>query len=328
MVNWTQRIRLQHLEVLVSLVETKNISRSAHLFHMTQPGLSKWLKELESDIGLPLFERHARGLRPTAYGLSLVEFAVRIRNELARARDEMAALREGSSGRMLIGASGAGIASVAAEATLKLLEIMPSVRVQLLEAPMDVLLQQLTTREIDLAVGRRSARYSDPDLALEVLYCERLYFAVRPGHPLTTCTRVEWDDLLSYRWVLWSPNIPARELLEASLASAGQTAPKNSVVSNSIFGTVALVAKSNMVAALSERALELPERMKTLQRLPVDLEARGEVAAFWRKDVATSTAQRLMLGILKAATGAGGRSGARIPSSKRHTGGPIRQAKR
>jgi DNA-binding transcriptional LysR family regulator len=76
--DWTHRLRLRHLQVLSSLARTGNLSRSAAALNTTQPALSKWLKELEEDVGLPLFERHARGLRPTSYGEALIEHARRI----------------------------------------------------------------------------------------------------------------------------------------------------------------------------------------------------------------------------------------------------------
>ena len=71
--DWTGRLRLRNLQMLLSLAQTQNISRSAVALNTTQPGLSKWLRELETDIGLPLFERHARGLKPTPYGEALIE---------------------------------------------------------------------------------------------------------------------------------------------------------------------------------------------------------------------------------------------------------------
>ena len=70
--DWTHRLRLRNLKMLLSLDQTRNISHSAAMLNTTQPGLSKWLKDLEDDIGLPLFERHARGLRPTPHGDVLI----------------------------------------------------------------------------------------------------------------------------------------------------------------------------------------------------------------------------------------------------------------
>ena len=81
-----------------------------------------------------LFECHARGLRPTAQGKILCEFAVHIGNELDHARDEMLALR-GGSGRVVIGVSGATIAGVVSQAVLSMLSTMPNASVEILERP-------------------------------------------------------------------------------------------------------------------------------------------------------------------------------------------------
>jgi DNA-binding transcriptional LysR family regulator len=61
--------------MLLSLARSGNMSHSAGELHTTQPNISKWLKELEQDVGLPLFERRARGIRPTSYGEALIEHA-------------------------------------------------------------------------------------------------------------------------------------------------------------------------------------------------------------------------------------------------------------
>jgi DNA-binding transcriptional LysR family regulator len=281
--DWTNRLRLRHLQILVSLTETQNISHSAERLHMTQPALSKWLKELEADIGLTLFERHARGLRP-AHGKILREFAVHIGNELDRARDEMSVLRDGGSGRAVIGASGATIAGVVPQAVLSLLARMPNASVELVEAPMDRLFQQLTQREIDIAVGRPAAKYHDPGIASEVLYQERLHFAVRPDHPLAQRKSLNWSHLQDQRWVVWTRDIPARDLLESALSAAGRSIPNASLQSNSLLATIALVAESDMVAVVSERAIELPERWKMLKRLPLLLETPSAMTMYWRKD--------------------------------------------
>jgi DNA-binding transcriptional LysR family regulator len=298
--DWTHRLRLRQLQVLLSLTQTQNISHSAKQLHMTQPALSKWLKDLEADIGLPLFERHARGLRPTTYGRTLIEFSTRIGNELDRARDEMTALRDGSSGRAVIGASGAVIGSVVPKAVLTLLAAMPNASVEVVEGPMDRLFQQLAEREIDVAIGRRSAKYHDPDVVSETLYEERLQFAVRPKHPLAARRSLQWSDLLAQRWVVWTPDIPVRHLLESALSAAGFTIPRGSVQSNSLLATIALVVDSNMVAVFSEGTIELRDVTTTLRRLPFRLETQNAVTMYWRKDVASLTAVENLLHALRA----------------------------
>ena len=111
--DWTHRIRLRNLKIILSLAQTRNLSHSAAMLNTTQPGLSKWLKDLEEDIGLPLFERHARGLRLTSHGEALVAHAKRIDAQLDRAATDMQVLREGGGGRVVIGASGAAASETA-----------------------------------------------------------------------------------------------------------------------------------------------------------------------------------------------------------------------
>jgi DNA-binding transcriptional LysR family regulator len=184
---------------------------------------------------------------------------------------------------------------------LALLADMPNVSIEVVEAPMDRLFQQLAQREIDVAVGRPSTKYHDADIASQALYEERLHFAVRPGHPLATRRSLQWPELLAQRWVVWTRDIPAQELLEGALAASGWSIPRDSVQSNSLLATIAMVSDSDMVAVVSERAIELHERTKTLRRLPLRLETQGAVTMYWRKDAGSSAAVAGLLDALRAA---------------------------
>src|SRR5690606_37008067 len=103
------------------------------MLHTTQPGMSKWLKDLESEVGLSLFERHARGLTPTVHGEVLIEHARRINAQLDRAAADMRVLQEGGSGRVVIGASGAAATEAAPRAVLAMAREMPDLRIDLVE---------------------------------------------------------------------------------------------------------------------------------------------------------------------------------------------------
>lgn len=302
--DWTHRVRLRQLQVLLTLAQTRNISHSAEQLHISQPALSKWLKEFEADIGLPLFERHARGLRPTVYGEVLNSFASRIEGELDRARDEMAALRSGSAGRAVIGATGATIASVVPQAVREALNTMPHASIEIREAPMDVLYQQLTQGDIDIAVGRFSTKYHDTAICSEQLYEDRLRFAVRPKHRLIQRRNISVPDLLSHRWVVWTRDIPARDVLENSLAAVGLALPRDAVQSNSLLATIALVSDSDMIAVVAERAIELPGKTRVLRALPVTLQTKSSLNMYWRQDRTSNAVQLLLdsLRIIAAAT--------------------------
>lgn len=61
MANWAQKLKLHHLQMLVALGEQGNLTHVARMMNITQPALSKWLSQLEDEIGLALFERPAKG---------------------------------------------------------------------------------------------------------------------------------------------------------------------------------------------------------------------------------------------------------------------------
>lgn len=179
--DWTHRLRLRHVKMLLSLAQTHNISHSAAKLHTTQPGLSKWLKDLEEDIGLPLFERHARGLIPTPYGEMLIAHARQIDIQLDRASSDMDMLREGGSGRVIIGASGVAASDTVPLAIMRLLTRMPKARVNLVEGTTDRLISQLQQGALDIVLGRADTDLASPTLEAENLFFDGIHFVVRPG---------------------------------------------------------------------------------------------------------------------------------------------------
>ena len=200
--DWTHRLRLRNLKMLLSLDQTRNISHSAAMLNTTQPGLSKWLKDLEDDIGLPLFERHARGLPHAAWRRADRARAPRRGSARPRRRGH-AALREGGGGRVVIGASGASASDTVPLAVMKLLERMPQARVKLVEGTTDRLLEQLAQGGLDIVVGRSAPEHHDPAIRYEALYLEPIHLVARPRHPLFAVAQPDWPRLLSYRWILW-----------------------------------------------------------------------------------------------------------------------------
>ena len=282
--DWTHRLRLRNLKMLLSLAQTRNISHSAAMLNTTQPGLSKWLKDLEDDIGLPLFERHARGLRPTPHGDVLIAHAQRVEAQLDRASADMAALREGGGGRVVIGASGASASDTVPLAVMKLLERMPQARVKLVEGTTDQLLAQLAQGDLDIVVGRSAPEHHDPAIRFEALYLEPIHLVARPRHPLFAIEQPSWPDLLSYRWILWPKGTPIRNAVDAALAAAGQAPPPDHVESNSVTINLTLINNSDMIGVASHRAALRFSQMRAMQIIPVRLSGFGSVAMYWRED--------------------------------------------
>lgn len=282
--DWTHRLRLRNVKMLLSLAQTRNISHSAAMLNTTQPGLSKWLKDLEEDIGLPLFERHARGLTPTHYGEVLIEHAKRLEAQLDRASHDMEALREGSAGRVVIGASGAAASDTAPLAILRLLDRMPQAHVSLVEGTTDRLLEQLAQGNLDLVMGRMAPERIDPAIESESLYMDPIQMVTRPRHPLLSRGKLNWEDLRQYRWIVWPQGTPVRTALDRALAEAGESMPRDVVETNSVTSNLTLLNNSDMIGVASHRAALRLSQMNTLRILPMRLSGFGGVALYWRQE--------------------------------------------
>lgn len=283
--DWTDRIRLRNLKYLLSLAQTRNLSHSAKLLHTTQPGLSKWLKDLEADIGLPLFERHARGLLPTSHGETLIAHARRIDAQLDRAVVDMNILRDGGAGRVVLGASGAAATEAAPRAILAMSERMPDMRIDLVEGTMDRLLTLLARGDLDIVMGRTAGPGAvEPGIHSEELYVEPIDLVARPDHPLFDLPKLHWSDVQKYRWIVWPSQTPIRNALEAALASAGQTLPGNYIESNSVIANVTLLTHSDVIGTASHRSTVMLARLNLVRILPLKLEGVGSVSIYWRND--------------------------------------------
>ncbi|MEK7945324.1 LysR substrate-binding domain-containing protein [Pigmentiphaga sp. YJ18] len=282
--DWTHRLRLRNLQMLLSLAQTRNISHSAAALNTTQPALSKWLRELEDDIGLPLFERHARGLRPTSYGEALIAHARRIETQLDRAHSDMEAMREGGSGQVLIGTSGAAAPDTVPLAMLALLRRMPQARIRVVESTMDQLMEQLARGDLDIVVGRSAPELHDPAIRSEALYLEPIHFVARPLHPLFEASEPTWDAVMRHRWILWPRGTPIRNALDAALAAAGRSLPVDYVESNSATLNITLLAHSDMVGVASHRAAMRLVTMNAVRIVPLRLSGFGSVEMYWRND--------------------------------------------
>jgi len=305
--DWTERIRLRNLKFLLSLAQTRNLSHSAALLHTTQPALSKWLKELERDVGLQLFERHARGLLPTSHGLTLIAHVQRIEAQLDRAAKDMQVLRLGGAGRLAIGASGAAASEAAPRAVLLISARMPDLRVDIVEGTMDRLMALLASGDLDVVIGRTDtlavddSRDSRADhaadttpapvraqihshISSEVLYVEPIALVARPDHPLFDLPQLAWEDVQRYRWLVWPGGTPIRRALEDALARAQRTLPLNHIESNSVIANITLLNHSDIIGTASHRSAKVLARLGVLRILPLQLDGSGSVSLYWRHD--------------------------------------------
>ena len=97
-------MQMRHLRYFVALADERHFGRAAASCHVSQSTLSAALRLLEEEIGAPLVERDKRFKGLTAEGVALVDWARRILAERRRLDQEIAALHDGLSGELKLGA--------------------------------------------------------------------------------------------------------------------------------------------------------------------------------------------------------------------------------
>lgn len=284
--DWAKRLKIRHLDILIQLSETGSLSETARLSHSTQPGLSKWLRELEEDVGALLFERHARGLKPTAMGLSLIEHARRMLIEVSRTQHELDAIAEGSHRVIAVGASPASAPSYVPEAIQRFLQKHPRTRIEIFENTMDALLTRLHRGQLDVVIGRLDNFEPNAALRNEMLYDEPLQIVARVDHPLCQKPNLVWEDLCDYEWIVWPRGTPIRSKLDNAIMQAGSKPPMYRIESSSQMGNLWLLQHSDMLSVGSARIIGSFAAMGLVTPLDIHIDgAQGPVGMVWRDEI-------------------------------------------
>lgn len=281
---WAKRLKLKQLGLLTALSETGSLSETARKTHMTQPALSRWLKELEEDVGYELFVRHARGLTPTDAGQILIAHARRILIEAERTQQDLNDVSNGQSRTLIIGMSPAAAPRFVPEAVLRFLKDNPAVHVEIQESTMDNLIVRLKEGELDLVVGRLDNYTPDSEMQSELLYRDPIRIVARIRHPLTQKASLDWADLEGYEWVVWPAGTPIRSRLDSALTAAGKRPPVYRVKSTSQVANLWLLQHTDMLSVASKGVAEHFFRRGLLAELNIRLDiADGEVGMVWRE---------------------------------------------
>ena len=192
-----RRIKFRHVQCFVEICREGSFKRAAEKLHLTQPAISKTMKELEEILGHTLLERDRGGVTLTRDGEIF----------LHSAKTSLAALQQGIDG-MAQGGDGETLAvgvlpSVAARLIPTVAErfgqLSPAAVLRVLDGPIGYLLERLKLGEIDLIIGRMGPHEQMKGVSFAPLYRERIAFVVRPGHPLLSDPQLaripEWPVL-------------------------------------------------------------------------------------------------------------------------------------
>lgn len=237
----------RHIRCFLEIARLSSVSAAAEALAVSQPAVSKTLRELEMRLGVPLFDRAGRRLRLTEAGRLFQKHAGSSLIELERG---VRALSEPDRHRrrLAVGVLPTVATRMMPRAALAFAMAMPGATLRVSTGPNWLLLSQLREASLDLVVGRLASPTEMTGLIFEQLYTEPVVAVVRPGHPLVETPARGFS---AFPLVLPPAGAVIRPVVEQFFLSLGQEMPSALVETVSLALGRGLVQMSDAVWFIS-----------------------------------------------------------------------------
>jgi LysR family pca operon transcriptional activator len=291
----TAQVRFRHLRTFVEVARQRSVGKAAEVLHVSQPAVSKTLRELEKTLGTPLVERDGRGIRVTRFGEVFLEHAGESLGAIRRGIDSVSRARVNSTPPLRIGALPTVAARIMPEAIERFIALQSGTPVKIASGENIVLLDQLRSGQLDLVVGRLAEPEQMKGLSYAHLYSEQVVFVVRVGHPLLAAGGFDYRRLREYTVLMPTRGSIIRPSVERFLLAHGVGELPVEIESVSDAFGRALVRRSEAIWIISEGVVEPDIADGDLAALPIDTsETRGSVGLTTAADAAYSQAVALL----------------------------------
>ncbi|MFK8054338.1 MAG: LysR family transcriptional regulator [Woeseiaceae bacterium] len=240
---------LRQLNHFVAVFERKNLSKAAEAIPLSQPALTRSMKTLEDQLGVELFERHARGATPTAAGERLYHHAKSILAECARAKRDASQPIGQLSGTVSIGIGALFATRIFNEMISTFCKKHPKVKVEVHQGYYEDLVSLLDLGQIEVAFINFPLLSLPETMEFEPLLELRTSVFAAAGHPAAEESEPSIESLRDYLWAtVDQPH--ATDVLDSMFISESVAAPRPSVKANSLTLIKSLVLSGDFVGLL------------------------------------------------------------------------------
>lgn len=304
-----ERIKFRHLQCFLAVAQHGSLQKAADVLAVTQPAVSKTLKELEELLGVRLFERGRKGALLTHSGETFARHAGASVSALREAVASVAPTRGAGSAVVSLGVLPTVAPWLVPQLLLQLDEraaAQPERRFNLrIETGANPeLLTRLRQRELDLVIGRFAEPSHMLGLSFEHLYADPLVLVLRPGHPLLADPAWQANPLAQlqrFTVVLPTPGTAIRQTADSFFMTRGLGAPARTIETLSVPVARAYCAGGDAVWCSPLGAVQPDLQAGTLVALPVALTGTEEMVGLTlRADMTPSAAQAEVMAVIHA----------------------------
>lgn len=274
-------MKLHQLRDFIAVARAGGIRAASRELKLTQPALSKSIRQLEQDLGTPLFDRGAKGSALNIYGQAFLVRAEAATQELMRGREELSQIRGGAGGTVSVAVSSVASLMFLPAALKAFRRRFHEADVRVLDGTYPVIVGGLREGTLDFAIGPMPAPPIPDEFMVEELFRNRRCVVGRRNHPLQKVKTLA--ALVDASWVVTGAVGPRGAEFEEIFASHGLPAPTCRMRCESLIALLAFLADSDALAFLPLQWVDSAVTSRVLSRIRISEEIPGPATCLIRR---------------------------------------------
>ncbi|MEO0464588.1 MAG: LysR family transcriptional regulator [Pseudomonadota bacterium] len=265
-------MELRQIRYFLEIVRSASFGQAAEKLNITQPALSKSIRNLEQSLDVKLLERHPNGVVPTDFGNLFLEYASLISAEIERATTEIEQMKGTGRGIVRVGAGATMMQYVIPQAVRAFMALGTDSTVTFRQGLRSDLISCLRKGEVDLIVGsiKKLSVEEDEEFYHETILRDTIVVVADQSHPLAQSESVKIADLKGYDWVLPEGTENERERLGRVLRLADLELPHCVISTPSSNFMSTMLQGSEYLSYLPQALLRASGNYAHLKELPIE----------------------------------------------------------
>ena len=260
-------MKVQHIQVLVSIAEHGSLRGAAKALGKSQPALTQTLRQAEEDLGISIFARTSRGVELTEIGERVLLRARTITSEISRLDEEVMQLRGEQTGAIHVCVSPLAAVRIMPRALTLFRKTHPKIDVRLTSGMFPGALKPLREGRTDILIGPTPPAGMLREIAIEHLVDSPIQVITAADSPFLGARSL--GELVNAQWIMIGAPTGPGDIFRQPFLDHGFTPPYATTTSESYFGALALVESLGAVCTFPE--LLLDDVQKTLRIAPITL---------------------------------------------------------
>lgn len=257
------------LNAFLNIARLGSVGAAATALSLTQPAVSRTLRKLEQQLGVPLFLRRSTGMELTGFGQSLLTHATLLEAGAHRALEEIKVLRGASKGLARVGILPSLVPGILPMVLTSVRAKLPDIQIHLLEAPNHQLIRALLRREVDFIVGAVPPELDEQGIHVTPLMNDEICIVARATHPIAKIRSPQQKQLRECYWALQERGGLIWHRFTTLFTSAGLDPPPVVLTANSVQTLKAAIISNEFVTMLPRIAIRNEEVSGVLKPIRV-----------------------------------------------------------